>query len=92
MSLVAAGILVLGGVVWLQARRIGKLREQNAFLLDLADRAITHGVLVEARYTVAQERIDGILGYRRGDYAGDYEGDYEEDPRKTQAYADLLSL
>ena len=84
MSLVVASILVLGGFIWLQARRIGKLQAQNAFLLDLADRAMTRGDLVEAKYKVAQERIDSMLGYRRADCG--------EDPRKTQAYADLLSL
>ena len=88
MSLVVASILVLGGVIWFQARRIGKLQAQNAFLLDFADRVMTHGVVMEAKYKVAQERIDDILGYRREDYGEDY----GEDPRKTQAYADLLSL
>ena len=68
MSIVVASILVLGGFIWFQAHRIGKLQAQNAFLLDLADRAMTHGVLMEARYKVAQERIDGILGYRRADH------------------------
>ena len=84
MFLVVASILVIGGFIWFQAHRIGKLQAQNAFLLDLVDHAITNGVLAEARYKVAQERIDGMLGYKRADY--------EEDPRKTQAYADLLSL
>jgi hypothetical protein len=54
-------------------------------LLDLADRAVMDCVLAEARYKVAQERIDDILGYKRAGYE-------EEDSRKTQAYADLLSL
>ena len=85
MSLVVASILALGGFIWFQARRIGRLQSQNAFLLDLADRAMAHGIVMEAKYNVAQERIDGILGYRRAGYE-------EEDPRKTQAYADLLSL
>jgi hypothetical protein len=84
MSLVVASILVLGGLIWFQARRIGRLQAQNALLLDLADCAVMDCVLAEARYKVAQERIDDMLGYRRATN--------EEDPRKTQAYADLLSL
>jgi hypothetical protein len=73
MALVVASILVLGGFIWFQARRIAKLQAKNALLLDLADCAVLDCVLAEARYKVAQERIDDILGYKRAGYE-------EEDP------------
>jgi hypothetical protein len=45
---------------------------------------MAQAALYEGKFNVAQDRIDGMLGFKREDY--------EEDSRKKQAYAKLLSL
>ena len=77
MFLVVASILVIGGFIWFQAHRIGKLQEQNAILLIVAARAMERGDML-------QERVDILLDCECVDR--------EEDARKAQAYAKLLSL